>query len=154
MSVLNKDVLSGSLFIVVGAAGLWFGQDYAMGTAFRMGPGYFPRLLCALLVALGVIIAGKGLVMRSEAPERLHWRPLIMVTLAVLAFGALIGNFGLLPAAAVVVLLGAIGGPEFRMLEGIVIAVALSAAAIGIFKYGLSMTMPILDLSMFGLLRL
>lgn len=154
MSLFNKDVLSGTLFILVGATGLYLGADYNMGTAFRMGPGYFPRLLCALLVGVGLIIAVKGLIMGGERPEGLHLRPLIMVTLAVVVFGVLIGNYGLLPAAAAVVLLGAIGGPEFRTVEGILLAVLLTAAAIGIFKFGLSMTMPILDLSSFGLIRL
>ncbi len=150
MSLLNKDVLSGALFIFVGAAGLWLGNDYAMGTAFRMGPGYFPRVLCALLVLVGLIIALKGVVVGGERPEALHVRPLVMVTLAVVAFAALIGNFGLLPAAAVVVFLGAAGGPEFRLGEGIVIAVLLTIAALAIFKFGLSMTMPILEIPFIG----
>jgi len=59
MSVLNKDVLSGALFICVGALGLWLGSDYAMGTAFRMGPGYFPRVLCGMLVATGLFVGIK-----------------------------------------------------------------------------------------------
>ena len=151
MSVLNKDVLSGALFILVGGAGLWLGNDYAMGTAFRMGPGYFPRVLCAMLVAIGFIVAAKGAIAGGERPEGLHWKPLILVTVAVLAFAGLISTLGLLPAAAAVVLLGAIGGPEFRPVEGIFLAVLLSAAAIGIFKYGLNMTMPILDLSILGI---
>lgn len=151
MTLLNKDVLSGALFIVVGAAGLWLGQDYAMGTAFRMGPGYFPRVLCGLLVIVGFIVAVKGFIAGGERPEPLHWRPLILVTLAVLAFGSLIANFGLLPAAAVVVFLGALGGPEFKPLEGILLAALLSAAAVAIFKFGLSMTMPILDIPLLGL---
>ena len=150
MSLLNKDVLSGALFIFVGAAGLWLGHDYAMGTAFRMGPGYFPRVLCALLVVIGVILGAKGLVAGGEAPEGLHWRPLIMITLAVLAFAALITTVGLLPAAAAVVFLGAVGGPEFRFLEGVLLAALLAAGAIAIFKFGLNMTMPIMDLSILG----
>jgi hypothetical protein len=154
MSLFNKDVLSGALFMMVGAAGLYLGADYSMGTAFRMGPGYFPRLLCALLFGVGLIIALKGLIAGGERPEGLHMRPLVMVTTAVLVFGLLIGNYGLLPAAAAVVLLGAIGGPEFRTFESLLLAVLLTAAAIGIFKFGLSMTMPILDLSSFGLIRL
>lgn len=151
MTRLNKDVLAGALFIFVGAAGLWLGMDYAIGTAFRMGPGYFPRVLCALLVVVGLIVAIKGLVLGGEAPEGLHWRPLIMVTLAVCAFSGLIGTVGLLPAALVVVFLGMTGGPEFRLSEGIVLSILLTAAAIGIFKYGLNMTMPLLDLPMFGI---
>ncbi len=151
MSVLNKDVLCGSLFIIVGAAGLYLGADYAIGTAFRMGPGYFPRVLCGLLVAIGLIIAIKGLVIGGEKPDGLHARPLILVTVAVIAFAAAIVNFGLLPAALAVVFIGAVGGPEFRIVEGTLLALFLTAAAIGIFKYGLSMTMPILEIAPLGL---
>lgn len=151
MSLLNKDVLSGSLFILVGAMGLYLGADYAIGTAFRMGPGYFPRVLCGLLVVIGLIIAIKGLIVGGERPEALHLRPLILVTAAVLAFAGCIVNFGLLPAALAVVFIGALGGPEFRFLEGLLLAVFLTAAAIGIFKYGLSMTMPILDIAALGI---
>lgn len=151
MSVLNKDVLSGALFILVGATGLWLGQDYAVGTAFRMGPGYFPRVLCGVLVAIGLIVGIKGVIAGGDRPEGLHWRPMIMVTLAVIAFASLIGNFGLLPAAAAVVFLGMTGGPEFRLVEGILVSVLLTAAALAIFKFGLSMTMPILEISYFGI---
>lgn len=151
MSVLNKDVLSGSLFILVGAAGLYLGADYAIGTAFRMGPGYFPRVLCGLLVAIGLIIAIKGLVIGGEKPEELHLRPLILVTVAVLAFAASVVNFGLLPAALAVVFIGALGGPEFKVVEGVLLSVFLTAAAIGVFKYGLNMTMPILEFAPLGL---
>lgn len=151
MSSFNQDVIAGFLFVVIGALGLWISADYAMGTTFRMGPGYFPRVLCGLLVALGVILAAKGLVAGGERPEGLHWRPLILVTLAIVAFAGLIGTVGLLPAALAVVFLGAVGGPEFRVVEGIVLAVLLAAGAIAIFKFGLSMTMPILTLPALGI---
>ena len=41
--LFNRDVLSGLVFVVIGAAALWIGRDYAMGTPFRMGPGYLDR---------------------------------------------------------------------------------------------------------------
>lgn len=143
MSRLNQDVLSGLLFILIGCGGLYIGWDYATGTAFRMGPGYFPRLLCALLIGLGAIVALKGLVRGGEKPEALRWRPLIMLTLAILSFALLISTAGLLPAALAVVLLGCIGGPEFRVHEAIILAIVLTAAAIGLFKYGLAMSFPV-----------
>ena len=48
-----KDFWSGALFIAFGCAGLWFGRDYAIGTAARMGPGYFPLMMSLALVGLG-----------------------------------------------------------------------------------------------------
>lgn len=143
MTRLNQDVLSGLLFVLIGCGGLYVGWDYATGTAFRMGPGYFPRLLCALLIGLGAVVALKGLIRGGDAPERMQFRPLIMITLAVIAFALLISTAGLLPAAVAVVLLGCIGGPEFRVHEAIILAIVLTAGAIGLFKYGLAMSFPI-----------
>lgn len=143
MSILNRDVLSGALFVAAGAGGLWFGQELAIGTAFRMGPGYFPRLLCSLLVVIGAIVAVKGIIAGGDRPDGLHWRPLILVTIAVLLFAGLVGNFGLLPAAAAVVFVGALGGPEFKIVEGVALAAILSAASVALFIYALGMTMPI-----------
>ena len=145
MSKLNQDVLSGVLFVVVGIAGLWLGKDLAMGTAFRMGPGYFPMVLCGALVFLGLIITIKGIIANGEMPGHLHWRPLLLVTLSVLAFAGLIETAGLLPASIAVVLISAFGGPEFRWLEGIVLAIVLSLGAVGLFIYALNMTIPIIN---------
>ncbi len=151
MAHLSRDVIAGALFIAFGAAGLWIGSDYAVGTAFRMGPGYFPRVLCGILVLLGVFISTKGLTLGGERPEALHWRPLILITTAVLSFAGLIGTVGLLPAAAAVVFIGALGGPEYRTVEGLLLAILLTVAAIALFKFGLKMTMPILDIPALGL---
>ena len=146
MTRLNQDVLSGAVFVLIGLAGLYIGWDYAVGTPFRMGPGYFPRVLCGALVGIGLIVAVKGLIAGGEAPEGVRWRPLIMITLAMMAFAALITTAGLLPATFAVVILGAMGGPEYRTLEAIILALVLAAGAIGLFKYGLGMTFPILSI--------
>ena len=63
----RKNVLAGLLFIAVGALGLWLSRDYPIGTALRMGTGYVPRLLCWLLLGLGVIILVQGLRQAQDA---------------------------------------------------------------------------------------
>ncbi|MHB8493814.1 MAG: tripartite tricarboxylate transporter TctB family protein [Casimicrobiaceae bacterium] len=52
-----KDFWSGALFIAVGVGAIVLGSKYTLGSAARMGPGYFPRLLGILLVALGGMLA-------------------------------------------------------------------------------------------------
>ena len=52
-----KDFWSGALFIAIGIATIVLGSRYTLGTAARMGPGYFPRILGILLIALGGILA-------------------------------------------------------------------------------------------------
>ena len=72
-SRLNKDLLTGLLFIALGALGLALGADLPAGSAEEMGSGYHPRLVSVLIVALGSLVALIGLVRRGERPERWRW---------------------------------------------------------------------------------
>ena len=58
MSGNTQDIGAGVIFIAIG---LLFGVGalhLELGTALRMGPGYFPLILAGLLVALGLAIVG------------------------------------------------------------------------------------------------
>ena len=52
----NKDIWSGLMLIVIGAAAILVARNYPFGTALRMGPGFFPVVLGGLLV--GTIVTG------------------------------------------------------------------------------------------------
>jgi putative tricarboxylic transport membrane protein len=140
---VNQDFLSGLMFLGWGIAGLWIGHDYPMGSALRMGPGYLPRLLCWGLVLLGIVIAVRGAMVAGEPIGRWHWRPLVIVSIAVLAFALLLEPAGLIVATLALVLAGRFGGPEFRFVESLVLGAALAVGAIVIFVYALKLPMPI-----------
>jgi hypothetical protein len=55
-----KDFVGGILVLLIGIGAMVQGQTYSIGTLNRMGPGYFP-------VALGAILAGIGGVMLIAA---------------------------------------------------------------------------------------
>lgn len=58
MRIRNKqDFWSGVMFFVVGIGFALGATNYSMGTAARMGPGYFPFWLGVLMSALGALIA-------------------------------------------------------------------------------------------------
>jgi hypothetical protein len=141
---INQDFVSGLMFVGWGVAGLWIGRDYPMGSALRMGAGYMPRLLCWGLVLLGIVIAIKGAMVAGERIERWHWRPLLVVSAAVLAFAFLLEPGGLLVATFAIVVIGALGGPEFRLHEALILAAGLTLGAVVIFVYGLKLPLPIL----------
>ena len=42
-----------------------------------MEAGYFPRLVCALLIAVGAALSATALMRAGEVPERGRWRPLV-----------------------------------------------------------------------------
>ncbi len=48
-----KDFLTGIMFILFGAAAMTFASEYPIGTAAKMGPGYFPFALGGVLGCSG-----------------------------------------------------------------------------------------------------
>jgi hypothetical protein len=45
--------MSGVIFVGIGAIALTIARDYPMGSALRMGPGYFPNVLGGILILFG-----------------------------------------------------------------------------------------------------
>ena len=70
----RKDVLAGLMFIGVSVLGLWASRNYSIGTATRMGTGYVPRLLCWILLGLGILVMLQGLRDKSRG-GRQNFRP-------------------------------------------------------------------------------
>src|SRR5262249_56274782 len=82
----SKDFLAGLMYMAFGLIGLWLGRSLEVGTAAAMGAGYFPRLVCGVLIAVGAALALISLMRTGEGPERGMWRPFIFVPLSSLAF--------------------------------------------------------------------
>lgn len=141
--LLSKDFLSGLMFIAFGLLALYFGQKLALGTTVRMGPGYVPRMLSYILLALGGLICVVALVAGSEAVERPKWKPITMVTLGIVCFALLFERAGLLPALVVLVLIASAGGEEFKLTEVIGNMVVLAILCTVVFKVGLGMNISI-----------
>src|SRR5690349_2598785 len=95
-----QDLGAGLVFVLIGVAGIYFGQDLAFGSSARMGPGYFPILLSYLIIALGLVLGIKGLATDGPPIPEISFRPLIAINLAILAFGLLIDHLGLAITAA------------------------------------------------------
>ncbi len=138
------DVLAGLLFILVAVIGLWASRNYPVGTTTRMGTGYVPRLLCWILLTLGVLIAVQGL--RTSGFIQLGrpiWRAIVFVPLSLLVFAFLIGPFGVVIATVALVVVGALAGRESRPLEVAAAAVILVVLTLAIFVWGVGLPIPV-----------
>jgi hypothetical protein len=126
----NKDLLSGLMFITIGVIFTVGAYQYNIGTAARMGPGYFPSILGYIMTGLGVIIAGIGLKNQAawSATEGIGWtwQPVWLLTLAVVLFGVLLGGIKL-PLAFLG--LGDVQIPAMGMIAAIAVLVAISGFA-------------------------
>lgn len=134
-----KDFAAGLIFIGIGAFAYFYAHVYSIGTAFQMGPGFFPALLGGLLALLGLGVAIHGLRVSGAPIERFTFRPLILITAGVVLFSLTVERLGLLVAILLAVLLSRLAEPGFRWREIVLICSVLMLLASVLFVYGLGL---------------
>ena len=137
-----KDFWAGVLFILMGGGACIIALDYAMGTAGRMGPGYFPRSLGVLLAALGAILVLRSLRLQGEPISFPTLKPLVIVLGSVLAFGLTVNYAGLVGATLIIVLIASTASHEYRWKESVIASLVLAVFVVIAFRYGLKLQLP------------
>ncbi len=139
-----KDFWAGLIYLALGLAAVLLARDYGFGSANRMGPGYFPTVLGALLALIGLIAVLRALVRPGAAIGAFAWKEVCLVLAATLLFGALIRGAGLVIALPVLVLLGAYASVHFRWRAALALAAGLTAFSALVFVKALGVPMPLL----------
>jgi len=121
----------------------WSFAKYQMGSAVRMGPGYFPAVLGGLLVVLGLMVLAKSLAVDGPRVEAFHFKPLLLVSGSVVAYGYLMKPGGLVVATASAVIIGALAGEEFKWKEVVVLTLVLVLFSWLVFVRGLTLPFPL-----------
>jgi hypothetical protein len=137
-----QDLGAGVVFMLIGLAGLYSGKDLAFGTASKMGPGYFPMILSALILALGVGVGLKALAIEGPGIEPIRLRPILFVVIAILMFGFLIDAVGLALTAVVLTVVAAYARREVNLIEVLLLGSGLAIFAVVVFVYALSQPLP------------
>jgi hypothetical protein len=137
-----QDLGAGAVFVLIGVAGLYFGRELAFGTAARMGPGYFPTLLSILILAIGIIVAIRGLTAEGPPIEPVQLRPIAMIIAAILIFGVLIDVVGLVLTALLLTVFAAYARREVKLTETILLGAGLAAFTVAVFVYLLGQPLP------------
>ena len=138
-----QDFGAAVFFILLGAAGLWFGWEYRTGTISEMGPGYVPRLLGFLLIGFGIVIGLRSLTLEGPPIEPVSWRPLVLVLIAITAFALLIDSAGLAIAIFAVTVVSAFASSEARWKETVALGVVLAVSCVLVFVYALKQSIPV-----------
>jgi hypothetical protein len=108
-----------------------------------MGPAMFPTLVGALLAALGAVMAVRALALDGAAVPRFHARPIGVSLLAIVLFAVALQRLGLIPAIAVLVLVGAHAARDTRPLENLALAAAMIAFSVAVFVWLLGLPLPL-----------
>jgi hypothetical protein len=139
----QEDFWAGLMFIGFGVAAMIISRDYPMGSAMRMGPGYFPTYLGAIMAVMGAIIAARSTRIQGEGITRFAWRPLIMLCVAFVVYGiAMENNFGFIPSIALVVIVSSFAIRDFRPVELVTMTTVLAVGTTALFLWGLGLPYP------------
>jgi len=123
-----------------------FATDYLIGSAARMGPGYFPLALGGFLAILGLVILLKSLQQGSSGQTQwpvVHFKPLVLVGSSVVLFGMLLQPVGLLAATFILVIVCSRASHEFRWQEALLNAAVLILVVLVVFVYFLKFQVPV-----------
>lgn len=140
----NRDFLAGLLYIFTGALAILMALDYPFGSALRMGPGYFPRVLGGIMIAFGIAVLLMGVKNNEKIKGFWSIRALIILPLSAVVFGVLMEYAGFIPALAALIPVAAASGKEFKWLEILLLTVGLIVVSLGIFIWGLGLPYPMI----------
>lgn len=138
-----RDMAAGGVFVAIGlffALGAWL--DLRIGSAFSMGPGYFPLLLGGLLMILGTAIALRAVIAAPVPFGATSWRGLFMTLAAIVFFAATVRGFGLVPSLFGATLLASAASGKVGLGAGVSLAGALTLICVSIFIWGLGLPYP------------
>lgn len=138
-----RDFFAGLIFLFFGVLAAYVARDYPMGSAVRMGPGYFPFVLGVLLALLGACICIRSLALVGERVEAMNLRALSLVLGAIGVFAATIESAGIVIATILLVGVSAAASPESRQREVAALIALLLTLAVGVFTYGLGLPFKI-----------
>ncbi|MCX5590910.1 tripartite tricarboxylate transporter TctB family protein [Alcaligenes endophyticus] len=146
MHIRNKpDFWSGIMFIAIGVAFALGASNYSMGTAARMGPGYFPFWLGTCLALLGAIVALGSCSKKAEEAEvePFDWKIAFIVIGAVVLCGAALNFLGVYISIFLLVLISSFASHEFSWPVALITAVALVLFVWLAFIKGLGLVFPL-----------
>jgi putative tricarboxylic transport membrane protein len=141
----QQGLVSGGMYVVLGAATAAGSLQYPVGNFWRMGPGFFPLLVSGALVVTGLVVAAIAVVPGTPAVALGRWRlrNLALVAAAVTAFGILVRPGGVILAAAALIAIASFTTSGLRPRDSILALACLSLLTWVVFirMIGLQLTM-------------
>jgi hypothetical protein len=149
----NRDYYAGALMMVIGLSAIYAGRDYGVGEFSRMGAGFFPVAIGAMLTLVGFCIVlmrkppdemTKESAVAPDEPSRFEWRGWFCIVSSIIAF-VVFGKYGgLLPATFAAGTISALGDPHNRIRDVLLLASTLCIVAIVVFWWALRVQFPLL----------
>jgi putative tricarboxylic transport membrane protein len=138
-----QDFVGGLALIGVALFALWASSDLQGMHGFSFGAGTAPRMFAFLLLALGVAVTIVGLVADGEHITTYAWRGPLFVSLAILSFAVTIRPLGLVISAFASFIISALGTPETKWKETVIVGICLTIGCSLLFPYALGLPLQL-----------
>jgi hypothetical protein len=141
----RQDFWSGAMFIALGLGFAWQATSYQMGTAARMGPGYFPFWLGLVLALLGIIVLAGSLMAKATEThvDRFDWRIAFLVIGSIVLYGAVLKFLGVYISVFLLVVVSSLASHEFNWKVAVANGIFLVVFAYLAFIKGLGLIFPL-----------
>ncbi|MBP1883883.1 tripartite tricarboxylate transporter TctB family protein [Sinorhizobium mexicanum] len=135
----TTNALCGGILTAVGLFFAWQSLGLDLGTAFRMGPGYFPLLLSCVLTLLGVVILVQSARVQGEPMGAIAVRGMLFILPAPIFFGLTVRGLGFAPAIFLTALIACFASHRMKSHWALAISLVLTVFSVAVFSYGLNL---------------
>lgn len=129
----NQDLLGGLFFLALAGVALYLLWDQPMMRGQRVGTGYFPKILIALIAAMSVPLIVRGLLGFGARITFDRLRPVIFVIGSFLVFGLLIRHAGFFFTCVATVVTACLAESTYRPLPMLIVSLVLATGATILF---------------------
>jgi putative tricarboxylic transport membrane protein len=138
-----QDFVGGIAMMAIAVFALWASSDLQGMHGFSFGAGTAPRMFAVLLLLLGGGVALTGILVEGAHLAQYHWRGPLFVTLSIVSFAFTIRPLGLVVSAMASFLISALGTPETRWKETIIVGICLTIGCSLLFPYALGLPLQL-----------
>ncbi|HEV7249741.1 MAG TPA: tripartite tricarboxylate transporter TctB family protein [Shinella sp.] len=135
----STNAICGLTFIALGGFFVYQCLNLELGTAFRMGPGYFPLVLASILTVLGVVVLVQATRVKGEPIGPLALRGMLFILPAPVFFGLTVRGLGFVPSLFFAALIAAFASSRMTPLMALLLAVAITVFSVVVFSYALGL---------------
>jgi hypothetical protein len=138
-----QDYFGGIVLVAIALFALWASSDLQGMRGFSFGAGTAPRMFAILLLGLGIAVMLVGVLTEGAHLAAYAWRGPLFVSLAILSFALTIRPLGLVISAFASFIIAALGTPETKWKETIIVGIALTAFCSFLFPYALGLPLQL-----------
>lgn len=142
----QQNFWSGLIFIIVGVAFSWGATFYSFGNSANPGPGYFPFGLGILLAVIGLVVVFEALTIATEDGEKVGpfaWRPLLVILVSAVAFGAMLPHLGMIISLPILVVASSFASHDYSWRDSVLCALVVTVLSWLLFVKALGLLIPV-----------